>query len=107
MARHVARGVLALPVLAGIGTLLLWGFSGLPAFGHYHGEYGHLINTIAVPQRHTANAVTAVVFDYRGVDTLGEEFILFAAVSGVVLLLRHGGNKRAKDPVRSDILRLV
>jgi multicomponent Na+:H+ antiporter subunit B len=107
VSRHSVRALLALPVLAGLGVLLLWGFSGLPPFGHYHGEYGHLINTIAVPQRHTANAVTAIVFDYRGFDTMGEEFILFAAVSGVVLLLRRSGTEYADAPARSDILRLL
>lgn len=35
------------------------------------------------------NAVTAVVFDYRGFDTLGEATILFTAVAGVVLLFRR------------------
>jgi multisubunit Na+/H+ antiporter MnhB subunit len=41
-------------------------------------------------QRETAanNAVTGVVFDYRGLDTLGEATILFAAVTGVVMLFR-------------------
>jgi|Deesub1362B_J571_1020462.scaffolds.fasta_scaffold00111_51 multisubunit Na+/H+ antiporter MnhB subunit len=34
------------------------------------------------------NVVTAIVFDYRGYDTLGEATVLFAAVVGVVLLLR-------------------
>ena len=34
------------------------------------------------------NAVTAVVFDYRGFDTLGEATILFTAVTGVVMLFR-------------------
>jgi multicomponent Na+:H+ antiporter subunit B len=34
------------------------------------------------------NVVTSVVFDYRGFDTLGEEFILFASVTAVALLLR-------------------
>jgi multicomponent Na+:H+ antiporter subunit B len=107
LTRHRIRGLLAVPVLAGLGVLLFWGFSGLPPFGHYHGEYGHLINNLAVPQRHTANAVTAVVFDYRGFDTLGEEFILFAAVSGVVLLLRRSGVEYTDAPVSSDILRLI
>jgi multicomponent Na+:H+ antiporter subunit B len=32
--------------------------------------------------------VTAVNFDYRGFDTLGEEFMLLAAVTGTVVLLR-------------------
>ena len=35
------------------------------------------------------NAVSAVVFDYRGFDTLGEATILFAAVTGVVALSRR------------------
>jgi multicomponent Na+:H+ antiporter subunit B len=60
----------------------------LPAFGHYRGPYGNVINAQAVPQRHTTNAVAAVNFDYRGFDTIGEEFILFAAVMGVSALLR-------------------
>jgi len=35
------------------------------------------------------NTVTAVVFDYRGFDTLGEATILFTAVTGVVMLFRR------------------
>ena len=35
------------------------------------------------------NSVVAVAFDYRGFDTLGEEFILFISVVGVVVLLRR------------------
>ena len=46
---------------------------------------------IANTQRETGanNAVTAVVFDYRGYDTLGEATILFTAVTGVVMLFRR------------------
>ena len=35
------------------------------------------------------NAVTGVVFDYRGFDTLGEATVLFTAVAGVVLAFRR------------------
>lgn len=35
------------------------------------------------------NAVTSVVFDYRGFDTLGEATVLFTAVAGVLLVLRR------------------
>ncbi|MFX1518106.1 MAG: hydrogen gas-evolving membrane-bound hydrogenase subunit E [Promethearchaeota archaeon] len=35
------------------------------------------------------NAVTSVVFDYRGFDTLGEATVLFSAVAGVIILLRR------------------
>lgn len=107
--RHVVRGLLALPAVGGVGALLAWGFSGLPPFGDFHGFYGQLLNAIALPQRHTTNVVTAIVFDYRGFDTMGEEFILFAAVVGVVILLRedNAGLTRAAqaDVVQSDAVR--
>jgi len=35
------------------------------------------------------NVVTAVVFDYRGFDTLGEATVLFAAVVGVLAVFRR------------------
>lgn len=34
------------------------------------------------------NVVTAVVFDYRGFDTLGEATVLFSAVVGILALFR-------------------
>jgi multicomponent Na+:H+ antiporter subunit B len=107
--RRAIRGAIAVPVLAGLGVLLLWGFSGLPPFGNFHGFYGQLLNHIAVPQRHTTNVVAAVVFDYRGFDTMGEELILFAAVSGVVLLLRgdEGEDVTEEARVRSAALRIL
>jgi len=46
---------------------------------------------LANAQREAAanNVVTAVVFDYRGFDTLGEATVLFAAVVGVLALFRR------------------
>jgi multisubunit Na+/H+ antiporter MnhB subunit len=35
------------------------------------------------------NVVTAVVFDYRGFDTLGEATVLFTAVVGVSIIFRR------------------
>jgi multicomponent Na+:H+ antiporter subunit B len=77
--------LVAAPVL---GAFLLWGLSGLPPFAERISDYGALLNRVAVPERHATNVVAAVTFDYRGFDTLGEEFILFAAVIGVAILLR-------------------
>jgi multisubunit Na+/H+ antiporter MnhB subunit len=37
----------------------------------------------------TNNAVTSVVFDYRGFDTLGEATVLFTAVAGVIMVFRR------------------
>ena len=74
---------------AGLWALLGWAFAGLPAFGDYHGVYGRLLNRDALGQTHAMSAIAAVTFDYRGFDTLGEDFILFASVLGVALLLRQ------------------
>jgi multicomponent Na+:H+ antiporter subunit B len=88
--------------------LLLWGLAGLPAFGDYPGPYGDLVSRLAVPQRHMANTVTAVVFDYRGFDTMGEELLLFAAASATSLLLRttrESETSHLVDAIRSDAVR--
>lgn len=85
------RARLSLFALAGPGLLavLVLGFRGLPAFGDYHGIYGFLLDKIELPKRHATDIVTALNFDIRAFDTLGEEFILFASVVGVAVLLRH------------------
>lgn len=69
---------------------------GLPPWGHYKGPYGDVINQVGVFERHATDLVSAVNFDYRGFDTLGEEFILFISVVGVTLLLRQQPEE-AKD----------
>jgi len=94
---------------AGLSALLGWGFAGLPAFGDYHGVYGRLLNRDSLGQTHAMSAIAAVTFDYRGFDTLGEDFILFASVLGVALLLRQvrerdvdaGRAVETFDPVRA------
>lgn len=42
------------------------------------------------------NVVAAIVFDYRGIDTMGEEFILLAATVGITMLLRTSGEKEGE-----------
>jgi multicomponent Na+:H+ antiporter subunit B len=103
------RIVVLVPTLVGIGALLAWALVDLPAFGSYAGPYGYLLNHVVVPERHMTNVVAAVVFDYRGFDTMGEEFILFGAVTGVVLLLRDDEHESedVDDGIRSDTVRVV
>jgi multicomponent Na+:H+ antiporter subunit B len=99
--RYTLFGIGAL----GLAALLVWGVAGLPDFGRYAGPYGDIVSKVVEPQRHMANAVTAVVFDYRGFDTMGEELILFAAASAVALLLRETRDYHVDDivdAVRSD-----
>jgi multicomponent Na+:H+ antiporter subunit B len=92
---------------AGLAPLLLWGLAGLHDFGHYPGPYGDVLNQVAVGERHATNVVAAVVFDYRGVDTLGEEYILFCSVIGVALLLREVRDREAERPRDAHPLEVV
>jgi multicomponent Na+:H+ antiporter subunit B len=82
------RLVLFVVAAAGFGTVLVIGLAGLPAFGDYRAVYGNVINGIGVTERHATDLITAVNFDIRAFDTLGEEFILFTSILGVVLILR-------------------
>jgi multicomponent Na+:H+ antiporter subunit B len=88
----VSRPVrLGLFVIAGCGlaAVLVIGFTGLPSFGSAHELYGNVVNLLEPKLRHATDIVTALNFDIRAYDTLGEEFILFASVAGVALLLRQ------------------
>lgn len=95
--------------------LLAWSFSGLPDFGVYAGRYGRIVAQLAEPDRAATNAVTFTAFDVRAVDTLVEEFIVFAAAIAAVALLRHqrdepDGSGEAEDLLRprtSPALRVV
>ena len=85
------RARTALFLIAGVGLLavLLIGLHALPAFGDFHGVVGHAVMKRELSARHATDYVTALNFDLRAFDTLGEEAILFAAVTGVVMLMRH------------------
>jgi multicomponent Na+:H+ antiporter subunit B len=77
--------------IAGAVLLGIYCYSALnmPSWGSYRGPYGDAIARRAVYERHTTDIVNAINYDYRGFDTLGEEFILFTAVLGVAMLLRR------------------
>lgn len=68
----------------------------MPSFGSsYHPYRDHAVP--AGGNHETANIVSSVNFDQRGLDTLGEETILLASVMGVSVLLRP-----AKDETETD-----
>jgi multicomponent Na+:H+ antiporter subunit B len=110
MSRRIRMAVLG-PGLLGLGALFAWAIAGLPSFGDYRGPYGYVLNRVVVPLRHTTNVVMGTTFDVRGVDTMGEEFILYAAILGATLLLRDDtGARRAERRsrrLRSDAVRLI
>lgn len=91
-ARCTLMAVAALAILA----LYVWSATGLPDFGDTIPAYGKEVASAVSSDRQVGNAVSAVVFDYRGLDTLGEELILFISVVAVALLLRaqRGGEER-------------
>jgi multicomponent Na+:H+ antiporter subunit B len=78
-------GVIALVALAALGTAAV---TGLPDFGHPRGPYATEAVRASVQQRQINATVSGVTFDIRGIDTLGEELILFCAAIGATLLLR-------------------
>lgn len=82
--------------LAGPAIMLV---HAMPSFGAHPLPYGDAVNQAAPKERHVTNIVTAVNFDYRGIDTVGEEFMLVAAVTGAVVLLRgHRGENLSGHP---------
>ena len=69
----------------------------LPPWGSYRGPYGDVISRVGVYEHHATDAVNAINYDYRAFDTLGEEFILFTAVLGVMMLLRREEGETTRD----------
>jgi multicomponent Na+:H+ antiporter subunit B len=93
----VHRGLVPLLLSAVTGAALVWGTLVLPPFGiadapiHKHVAPRYLSQT--VQETNVPNAVTSVLADYRGYDTLGETTVIFTAGIGVMLLLR--GRRRS------------
>ncbi|MGW1835097.1 MnhB domain-containing protein [Streptomyces sp. NPDC002067] len=85
--------------VGGLGTAVLYLLAcrDLPAFGGAWHPYGDRAVRAALA-RHTANTVSAVNFDQRALDTLGEESILFGSVLGTVVLLRQSRDEDRLPP---------
>jgi multicomponent Na+:H+ antiporter subunit B len=104
VSRRVRLTVFAIAA-TGLAALLVWGLAGLPDFGDGHSRYGRIVARDSVAQRRATDAVTVVTFDYRGIDTLGEEFILFISVIGVLALLRTHRVERDGDDLEVEAIR--
>ena len=85
--------LIAMPLVA---VLLLYGAADLPAFGDpgspasTHISPYYLENS--VQQTRTPNVVTAVLMDYRSLDTLVETIVIFTAGIACALILRKGNS---------------
>ena len=84
------RVIVSLVVVSITGAALVWGTLDMPGFGspdnpvHHHVADRYIAQSddeIDVP-----NMVTSVLASYRGFDTLGEVFVVFTALIGVLSL---------------------
>jgi multicomponent Na+:H+ antiporter subunit B len=73
----------------GLGGLFAAAFLHEPGPHDLRDRYRVVTTAPSVDLRQVTDAVSAVNFDFRGFDTLGEEFILFVSVAGVLVLLRE------------------
>jgi len=89
--RKVTPALLVLIVWA----FLVIGVLALPSFGSFPKRSSTVDSVSTYYLENTAghtgalNVVSAIVWDYRGYDTLGEVTILFTAVCGVVAIMRR------------------
>jgi multicomponent Na+:H+ antiporter subunit B len=97
-----------------VSVLFGWALLGLDRFGEYQGVYGIFFNSVTYTSRHITNVPTAVNFDFRAIDTMGEEYILFGSVVGTITLLRpmrdeaaESGGAEFEGVQRSDAVRLI
>jgi multicomponent Na+:H+ antiporter subunit B len=94
-ARYVVFGVGS----AAVVTLGILAFLGMPAFGGSTHHYRDAAIRAAVGHR-TANAVSSINFDLRGLDTLGEETIFLASVVVIAVVLRPASDETEKRSMR-------
>ena len=91
------RDLFALVFFVIVGVFFVFSALMVHPFGEPNNRAGEYASTemdehiIDDSQQETGadNAVTSVVFDYRGFDTLGEATVLFTAVAGVILIFRR------------------
>lgn len=110
------RAILAVLIGAGLAALAVWAVTDLTPFGTPSGPADRFVRTLS-NQRHVANAVNGITYDLRGLDTLGEELILFVAAVGTAVLLRHGRGEEVEEeaaeadeergPRTADLLRVT
>lgn len=92
----------ALAVVAVAGVLLFYALGDMPVYGDPNSPANAYVGMdyMAMTPRDIAipNVVTAILASYRGFDTMGEVFVVFAAGLGVALLLGlSGAASRSKD----------
>lgn len=99
----IARGPASIPVLPltafAVFSILLLGVA-LRALPEIAVFWGNPVMRVAdeyirtgLQRTGAANLVAAIILDFRGYDTLGEATVLFAAVIGVLVIVRRVGRR--------------
>jgi multicomponent Na+:H+ antiporter subunit B len=96
VSRRLASRLLALAGVLGAGIVMLLALADLPRLGDVPHPYAGRAVSAAL-SRDTVNAVSSVNFDLRAFDTLGEEFVLFAAAVAALLLLRRFHDEEERE----------
>lgn len=86
------RALAAIPPLL-LGGILVYGINALPAFGSHDAPPMLRVSPTYVEQSYTdmatPNVVTAVLADYRSLDTLIETAVVLAAALACLLIMMH------------------
>ena len=99
----VVKRILAIVLILIVGYWLAQGLAGVP-FGEDKMLVGQYYLNNVKQQTGAVNAVTAVVVNYRGFDTLGEVTVLFIASTGVGALLWRRRRERTAKTEGSVVL---
>lgn len=95
---RTARLLMFLVSGGAVAALLVIGVLDLPSFGSSFHPYRDAAVPAAVAHK-TANVISSINFDLRGLDTLGEETILLVSVLGVAVLLRPAHDEVERQPL--------
>jgi multisubunit Na+/H+ antiporter MnhB subunit len=87
----------SLSVIAVIGIYVMMEMARLSGLTPTYDGIAKLIVGETIEKTKALNSVTAVVFDFRGYDTLGETFVLFTAISCSAAVLRKGVKVRRES----------
>ena len=97
LARHAAAAVVTIAA----GVALFYALGDMPVYGDANSPANTGVGMdyvdLTAEQIVIPNVVTAVLASYRGFDTMGEVFVVFAAGLCVALLIGLGGSKREED----------
>ena len=104
--RRPRQRLLATVVALAVGGVLLYGVNALPEYGAVDAPAAQHVAPYYIEHSyedmHTPNVVTAVLADYRGLDTLVETAVVFTAALGCLLILSRRRENREPTETRNS-----